>query len=70
MSRYPNLEAYALFYEKIENGSPKSTKSPSAPHQPAAHIPTLPKEQLAQLSQDLSHPITDTPRTNPHTSQQ
>lgn len=67
MSRYPNLESYALFYEKIEAGSPRATKSPSAPNQPAANLPTLPSEQLAQLSQDLSHPIADS--TSPHGSQ-
>lgn len=69
MTRYPNLESYALFYEKIEAGSLRATKSPSAPDQPVDNLPTLPSEQLAQLSQDLSHPIADSNNTSPHNSQ-
>lgn len=70
MTRYPNLEAYALFYEKIDSGNPHATSKSASRQGSNATVPTLPKEQLAQLSQDLSHPMTHRDNSNPHTSQQ
>ncbi|TAK88979.1 hypothetical protein EPO04_02630 [Patescibacteria group bacterium] len=70
MSRYSNLDSYALFYEKIEGGNPHTVSNTNTGNRATSGVPTLPKEQLAELSRDINQPIVETPDTNPHTSQQ
>lgn len=68
MTRYPNLDAYALFYEKIDSGNPHASQSESTKN-PRHNVPGLPKEQLAQISRDLKQPMSGSAGSNPHRSQ-